>query len=175
MMYPLRLATALVVIALVGAGCSGATTDDSPPSPAPEPGLEKLVFSYGIGARNVLDTQRGTFTKDMVLASPITVELRLTDDELRRVARRLAAIDFSSYPRVYEAREDLGGGVVTPYMTYRFVATTAAGTKAVTWHDTTFNSDERAADLRGLARLIVGMIESKAEYQALPEPEGAYL
>lgn len=174
-MFPRRLAIALALIALAVAGCSGATTGDPPPSATPVSDLEELVFSYGIGARNVLDTRRGTFTKDMILASPVTVELRLTDDELQRVARRLAAIDFFSYPRVYETREDLGGGVVTPSMTYRFAVTTAAGTKDVTWDDTTFNSDERAADLRGLARLLVGMIESKSEYQALPEPEGAYL
>lgn len=166
---------ALALIALALAGCSGTGSGDGSPSAAPAPELQSLVFSYGVGARNVLDTGRGTFTKDMIVASPVTVDLRLTGDELRRVARRLAAIDFFSYPPTYKTREDLGGGRVTPYMTYRFVVTTAAGIKEVTWHDTTFNSDQRAADLRGLARLIAGMIESKAEYRALPEPEGAYL
>jgi hypothetical protein len=62
-----------------------------------------------------------------------------------------------------------------PHQSYRFSVTAARGTKVVTWEDALFNDDERAADLRGLARLIERIIHAKPEYKALPEPEGAYL
>ena len=45
----------------------------------------------------------------------------------------------------------------------------------VAWEDAIFNDDQRAADLRSLARLIEGIITAKPEYKLLPPPEGGYL
>lgn len=149
------------------------TTPTSPEATAPTQ-VTALVFAYGVGARNVLDTTSGTFTKDMILASPITVPLKLTEREMARIARRIDAIDFFSYPATYTTPED-GDGWMEPHQSYRFSVTTAEGMKTVTWEDAVFNDDERAAGLRGLARLIERIIHARPEYKALPEPEGAYL
>jgi len=148
-------------------------TTATPEAPAPTQ-VTALVFAYGVGAKNVLDTTSGTFTKDMILASPITVPMKLTEREMARIARKIDAIDFFSYPATYTTPED-GGGWMEPHQSYRFSVTTAEGTKTVTWEDAVFNDDERAADLRGLARLIERIIYARPEYKALPEPEGGYL
>lgn len=42
----------------------------------------KLVFTYGYGTGSVLDTQKGTFTKDMILDPNITIQLTLSEQEL---------------------------------------------------------------------------------------------
>ena len=170
------LAVAAALAALALAGCSGLGGHDPSPSPTSTGAtLEGLVFAFGPGAKNVLDTTRGTFTKDMILASPITVPMTLTDAEMARIARKVDEIDFFSYPPVYEVSLTEGGGWMSPHPTYRFVITTPRGTKAVEWEDAVFNDDERAAGLRSLARLIERIIMDKPEYKRLPPPEGGYL
>ena len=103
------VAAVLTVLAL--SGCSGLGGHDPSPSPTSTGStLEGLVFAFGPGAKNVLDTTRGAFTKDMILASPITVPMTLTGEEMARIARKVDEIGFFSYPRVYKTRETAGGG-----------------------------------------------------------------
>ena len=146
---------------------------DAPSPSATQPALKGLVFAYGVGAKNVLDTARGTFTKDMIAASPVTVTMKLSAEELTRITRMMDRIDFFSYPRSYTTRGQ--GGWMEPHPSYRFVVTTADGTKVVEWEDAVFNGDRKAAGLRKLARLIEAIITAKPEYKRLPEPEGGYL
>ena len=171
-------AFALVLLAtILGAGgaCGASDVSSSSGSRSPEPQILGLVFAFGPGAKNVLDTTRGTFTKDMILASPVTVPMTLTAEETARIAGRLAAIDLWSSPEVYSTAETGEGGWMEPHASYRFEVTTARGTKIVEWEDAVSSSDPRAAKLRSLARLIQGIITSKPEYRSLPEPEGGYL
>ena len=160
-------------------GCSGSGERDASPSPAASLTLKSLVFAYGIGARNLLDTRNGTFTKDMILGSPLTVSLQLTPGEMARIAQELERIDFFSCPREYEtpvdpsqeSREAPAG----LHHSYRFAVTTERGTKVVVWQDKILNDDERAAGLRALAHLIEDMITAKPEYLRLAPPEGGYV
>ncbi len=167
------VAATLAVLTL--AGCAGQSGGEPSPSPSTGLTLEGLVFAFGPGAKNVLDTTRGTFTKDMILASPLTVPMTLTDEEMARIARKVDEIDFYSYPESYVTPDDDGGGWLEPHNTYIFRITTREGTKVVEWEDGLFNDDERAGDLRSLARLIEGIIMAKPEYKRLPPPEGGYV
>jgi hypothetical protein len=161
-----------LVAGLAACGRSSEPLAESSPSPSLVTGL---VFAFGPGARNVLDTTQGTFTKDMILASPLTVPLRLSDADVVRITRKLEDIDFWSYPAVYRTDSTGGGGWMFPNSTYRFEVTTAAGTKTVTWTDEVSNDDRRAQRLRGLALLIQGIVTGTPEYKAMPEAEGGYL
>jgi len=161
---------------LAAAACAG------PPAGAPSssarpagPAVTSLVFSYGVGARNVLDTAAGTFTRDMITASPITIPLELSAAEMESIAAKMAAIGFFSYPAVFSVPPAPGSGVVTPFVTYRFAVTTAAGTKVVEWADDVPSDDKQAEGLRSLAGLIEGIIVAKPDYGRLPEPQGGYL
>jgi hypothetical protein len=170
------LAVAAVLAALALAGCAGVGGHGLSSSPSPAgPTLDGLVFAFGPGAENVLDTTRGTFRKDMILASPITVPMVLTDEEMARIARKVDEIDFFSYPESYVTPDDGLGGWGEPHNTYIFRITTRQGTKVVEWEDALFNEDERAAGLRSLARLIETIIAARPEYKRLPPPEGGYL
>ena len=136
-----------------------------------------FIFKYGVTARNVLDTFQGTFTKDMILDPSITTELILTDAEMDSIYQKMVEIDFFSYPDEFEV--DVSGseliGIVTPYSTYYFEVEYASGTKELKWEDEITNTDEEADKLRELIDLIINIIESKAEYQALPTPSGGYM
>ena len=164
----------VVAIVLTLAACGRGSEPPAGRSPSP-PLVTGLVFAFGPGAKNVLDTDSGTFTKDMILASPLTVPLRLSDADMARITRKLEDIDFWSYPPVYRTEETDGGGWMSPSSTYRFEVTTAAGTKTVTWTDEVSNDDPRARRLRELAQLIQGIVTGTPEYQAMPEAEGGYL
>lgn len=170
------LAVTAALAALMLAGCSGPGGPDPSPTPTPTvPTLEGLVFSFGPGAKNVLDTTRGTFTRDMILASPITVPMTLTDEEMAGIARKVEEIDFFSYPKSFVTPDDGGGGRGEPHDTYIFRITTRQGTKVVEWEDGLFNNDKMAANLRDLAGLIKEIILAKPEYKQLPSFEGGYL
>lgn len=167
----LGLALAFILSGLTS--CSG-TSDEARTSPSAR-GISALVFAYGVGAHNVLDTKAGTFTADMILASPITVPMRLTNSEMTRIAQKMEEIDFFSYPASYITPEDGGDGWVTPCNTYLFRVTKGQGTKVVEWEDAVVNDNTGAANLRELADLIREIIQAKPVYKSLPEPEGAYL
>ena len=170
----LAVAAAFAVLTL--AGCSGPSAGDPSPSPSPaDRSLQGLVFAFGVGAKNVLDTTKGTFTKDMIAASPITVPMTLTDQEMARIARKVEEIDFFSYPESYVTPDDGGGGRGEPHETYVFRVTTQQGTKVVEWEDGLFNDDQGAANLRDLALLIEKIVMARPEYKRLPPPEGGYL
>ena len=170
----LMLGIAAMLFALAACGGPGSDAPSSQPRPSGL-ALTGLVFAYGVGARNVLDTTRGTFTKDMVTASPITVSLELSAGDMARISEKMDEIRFFSYPPVFTPTVPEGVGEKTPFATYRFVARTETGAKSVVWADKFATDDERAVRLRSLARLIERLIVSTPEYRRLPEAEGGYL
>ena len=172
-----RIVALVLLVTVIGlsAACAASPGPTPSASPSAAAGVTGLLFAYGVGAENVLDTAHGTFTKDMIAASPITVAMTLDEEELARIAAGLVAIDIWSYPSVYTTAVTAEGGWMEPHPTYRFEVTTARGTKVVEWEDAVWNSDPRAAKLRGLARLILRIVEARPEYQKLPPPTGGYL
>lgn len=86
-----------------------------------------LIFKYGVKGpdaepKNVLNTVKGTFTKDMVLDPPITVKLRLTDEERDIIYGKMVEIGFFQYPAKFRVHVPLGASIciVTPYSSYHF-------------------------------------------------------
>ncbi len=164
------LLAAILVLMLVSCG-------RAPPPDSPE-GFG-LVFEYGVGDapnKNVLDTSRGTFTKDMILDPPITVKLSLGKSDLARIRTRMDEIDFWSYPEILEYEMPSGGGyLVTPYSSYYFKVTYGSNVKVLRWDDEHGDQSDRAVKLRELIQMIRETIESTAEYKALPKPKGGYM
>ena len=46
----------------------------------------------------ILDTFKGTYTKDMVMDPSITVPLSLSEEEMDRIYQKMVEIDFFNYP-----------------------------------------------------------------------------
>ena len=166
----------IAILALfVIAGCARATTPITPGTTTPAD--FNLVFKYGITARNTLDTYEGTYTKDMIMDPSITIELRLSREDMDKIYQKMLQIDFFSYPDTFAIAVTPGESVseVTPYSTYFFKVTYASHTRELLWHDKIVRKDEKAERLKELIDLIRGIIESKEEYKKLPEPRGGYL
>ena len=136
-----------------------------------------LIFKYGVGAKNVLNTFQGTYTRDMVVGPPIPVRLCLSEKELDNIYQKMVEIDFFGYPDKFHVLVLHGGvaGRVTPYSTYYFkVKYNNSEIKELVWADNIISEDERADNLRELIKFIIEIIESKPGYKRLPEPRGGY-
>ena len=123
--------------------------------------------------KSVLDTARGTFTKDMVVDPPITVDLELSGEALARIEDKMDEIDFWSYPDILERESPQYS--VTPYATYYFKVQRGTEVKELRWDDDCGDRGDRAVKLEELITLIREIIESTDEYKALPEPRGGYM
>lgn len=158
-----------LAISLLGAmGCDNGTPG--------EPDFN-LIFKYGVTARNELNTFEGTYTKDMVLDPPITIELRLSREEMDQIYQKMSEIDFFSYPDEFSVSVPAGKliGILTPHSSYYFKVEYESWIKELRWEDDITNPDEKADRLRELIIFIRNIIESKDEYKELPEPTSAYL
>ena len=63
-----------------------------------------MIFSYGVGSKNVLDTHECTYTKDMLMDPSITVSLKLAGSELDSVYEKMNEIGFFSYPDTHTTK-----------------------------------------------------------------------
>lgn len=79
-----------------------------------------LMFKYGVGAKNTLDTFVGTFVKDMIFDPSVQTKLALTPEELGELYRRMPEIDMASYPRTYYPKDPGTTRRITPFTSYCF-------------------------------------------------------
>lgn len=131
-----------------------------------------ILFKYGVGARNVLDTYNQTYTKDMVVGSAITIEFKLSKEELFEIYKKMIEIDFFQYSDTFVV--PIKGNItksVTPNRSYYFQTNYNSKTLELYWNDKNLKADK----LRQLIGLMINLIESKDKYKALPERRSAYL
>jgi len=135
-----------------------------------------FVFKYGVGAINELNTFEKTYTKDMIADDPIKAEMSLTDKEMNQIQEKMLEIGFFDYPNEFSVAVPSGEptGTVTPCSSYYFKTSDNSEIKELSWNDCITNKNEKANKLRELIRYIENIIESKAEYQALPTPKSGY-
>ncbi len=143
-----------------------------------------LIFEYGVGAKNKLDTFKETYTKDMVVDPSITMDLYLSKNELDRIYQKMVEINFFDYHDNFSVSVSPGEAwMLTPYSSYYFKVKHDSKIKELWWDDNKFwmeggnltYKDEKAEKLKELIELIRNIIESKEEYTKLPTPRGAYI
>lgn len=137
----------------------------------------RLVFGFGVGARNVLDTNAGTFTYDMVRGDLVVIPFPLSIEEITRVVALAGEEDFFSMPqRLPEIRTWTEGAVpaIHPCSTWYLAIETAGQSNEVTWNDCWYGLTEPAARAMKLARFIGNLMRSKPEYRMLPARRGGY-
>ncbi len=129
-----------------------------------------IVFRYGVGGRNELNTFNGTFTKDLVIDGTATGRLYLTKEDLEQVQEKLAEIGFYDYPATFPSQ-----GVVTPRGDDYLKVANVSTVKEVSWYSDSEYDDQRVQSLHDLAVFLTNMIEAKPAYKAFPHANGAYL
>jgi len=142
------------------------------PSPSPKPIPQSigfnLIFRYGVGAKNELNTFAQTYTKDMVVDSSVTIKLKLTDNELAGIHQKLNDLNLFN-----ESMKPIEGNVmVTPCSSYYLKVQINSEQKELSWN----NCRGRVSDkFQQFASYVIQIIESKEEYKKLPTPQGGYL
>jgi hypothetical protein len=139
-----------------------------------EPGPSEFAFrlAYGVGAKNVLDTRAGTFTKDLVTAGTATAKLQPTPEVLDGFRARILTMDITKYPPSFDYDRTV---MTTPYMTYQLWVW-LHGTEYRVCLETEYRTaDSRAAVLLEFVKEVRQWVESTQAYRSLPAAVGGYL
>jgi hypothetical protein len=145
-------------------------------NPPPRPEHFNFIFKYGPMAKNVLNTFNGTYTWDMVIDPPVTINMTLTEDDLIRIFSKMIEINFFDYPEVFVVPQKDVYGYVEPFDRYRFFVEYRGFKKTVKWNAGAIykKRNNEATALKELCNLIIEIIESKPEYKTLPKPRSGY-
>jgi hypothetical protein len=131
-----------------------------------------LVLRYGVGAKNELNTFNGTFTKDLILDPSVTTNLALTNEEKLQIQHKIAEIDFFNLPDSFPTNQSV---IVIPMSAYYIRVQNGTQIKEVSWNTNSVIDNETSINLEQLVSFIVGIIEEKPEYKALPPARGGYI
>ncbi len=139
-----------------------------PTNPTGEPANFNLVFKYGVGAKNELSTFNQTYTRDMVMDQPVTVQLKFSDSELASIYQKIN--DLQLFDKSKEPIE--GNMFVTPCSSYYLKVQVDSIQKELSWDNCRGKISNR---FQQFTNFMIQLIESKEEYKKLPTPRGGYL
>lgn len=131
-----------------------------------------FILRYGVEARNELNTQAGTFRKDLIVAGSITSKLKLADQELQEIQKDMASMNIVAYPDIFDEKLHMKQ---MPYITYDLTIQYNGKSQHILWRDCGSSQSKQAVQLRTLCNKIIKMIEGKPEYKKMPPVKGAYL
>lgn len=134
----------------------------------------QLILRYGVSERNSLNTFNGTFTKDMVVDPPITINLTLTEEELQRIDAKLGEIGFYNTTDEELLPHGILLGENTPSVGYSLKVARNGWVRYISWCDGLSYSEGSSGQLNDFVELVMSIIEAKPEYQLLPEARGGY-
>ena len=140
------------------------------PSIPPRKSDVNLLFKYGVGERNELNTFNNSYTKDMIIDPPITIGLYLSDAEMEQISQEMVAINFFNLSETFPLSEKL----VMPSEGYYVRVQNGSMTKEVSWSTNSELNSTTENNLQQLANCITGIVEKRPEYTRLPPPNGAY-
>jgi len=173
-------ALGITLLFIVLVSCSPVVTAVSIKAAIPMPTVHSDNFAFILNDSpcevNVLDTNKGTFIHTPVdETTPITISLRLTDDELESVYQRALSINFFGLPSKIVAPDNVKQWMSTPSGTYKLSITNGAITNSVTWTSDIITQPlfTEAAQFMELIELIRKIIKSHPEIQKLPKPKAA--
>jgi hypothetical protein len=140
-------------------------------------GQFQMYFDSG---GNILDTFHGTFTKNMYVDPPLTINVRLTKNELKRIHEKMDEIGFFNFPDKLECSASSSPSdskqfacdlSMQPATKYIFKVQTSSGIKQVTWSNGSYSTmDERVVKLQELIQLVLSILYSKKEIKSMPHP-----
>ena len=127
-----------------------------------------FIFRYGVGAKNELNTFNQTYTKDMVMDPPVTTGLKLTDNEMVGIYKKMNDLKVFGINKMSTEKNVM----VTPCSSYYFKAQIGSFIKELSWDGCQGKINDK---LQQFTDYIIKIIEAKEEYKKLPDPKGLYL
>jgi hypothetical protein len=130
-----------------------------------------LIFKYGVGAKNELNTYNGTYTRDMIIDPSITTSLNLTVEEKWQILQKINEIDFFNIPSNFSVNPSLW---TLPQLDYYVKVEYGSQIKEVSWNSRSLMESNTQSSLEQLVSYIESIIQQKPEYKALPTPRAGY-
>lgn len=126
-----------------------------------------FIFKYGVGAINELNTFNQTYTKDMAMDPPITIQFKLTESERMGIYEKINSLHLFD--------EDGGrigeGTVMVPCSSYYLKVNINSVQKELSW-----GCDRKTTDkLQQFTDYVISVIQAREEYKKLPAPKGGYM
>ncbi|WP_052415723.1 hypothetical protein [Paenibacillus graminis] len=178
LVYPVLL---LSLLAVIFAGCGAAEGSDpeepleSPAAAAamPEqmPGDFAFSVRYGITAKNEINTFKGRVTKDLISKGSAAAKLRLTDAEISGIYQQMREMNVLGDMELEIADKSCRQA---PYEEEHWIIRVNGEQKELAWSEEYCQIPPDAKKLKELRTRIVKLVQSKSEYQALPEAVGGY-
>ena len=141
--------------------------------------IESVYFVYGSEqgtTKNVFDSDRERYVRDMVCDSPVVVQMTLSDQEYQLVLLKAHEVNFFELPADSRfVAEDKQRCLKTPFTTWLLRIRTNQRERGVSWDDRNCGlgaSGERAMQV---AKVLLGLIEAQQQFKALPKPRCSYL
>jgi len=189
----------LLVILLFALLCISATScmdRQAPPTPStptealatsaaatPAPTMPEdfdFVLTYGVGGKNVLDTYKNKFKKDLVMNGTATINYTLPDEAKREIYASFLEHGVYEMPELLNETED--GEVLwqmIPAYRMMFTYTVNGITRSVNWPDGVHFTHDDFPDRNNEFILFVQGVEEyiaqTEEYNAMPPARGGYL
>jgi hypothetical protein len=160
-----------IVFVLMVTACS-ANKSQNGKLPEKKPLDFGFVLNYGVEAKNQLDTEKGTYTLDMVTEPSVTINLKLSEEEINEIYTLMKKLDILSYPDVFNPKSNT---MQTPFSTYSMKIIVDGKKKDIYWKDENVSESKVAVRLRDLINRIHEIVIGKEEYKKLPQPKGGYL
>ncbi len=165
-----RLLETLAGLGALAAGCAL-----PPPQPATK-GQAEILFHWGVGGRNRLDTISETLVKDMIEVPPLVVRFPLSAGEKRRIIALADSLGFFDQA-VHVAPPDTTGIRYIAHPCEEYLLRISVGSWLHTSYWTTCDMSpcdecDRAATL---GRLLSEYIESRPGFKRLSAARGGYL
>ena len=165
----------LVLLLAVLSGSAKICFASSDKAPLPRPHFD-FLYSQGLGTR--LSTYDSTLTKDEVIDPDTTIHFVLSQADIDSVYNRMMEIHFFDLQEPHPVWPVPCRGGFLPNTQIRLEATLGDKSKQLEWNTDKFPCIMQAtgdwANLRELEHMILRILYRQPEFQALPEPQGAY-
>lgn len=130
-----------------------------------------VIFRYGVGAKNSLDTFKGEYVKDMISKPPMTVGFKISEDGRYAINQKINDL------RLFETdanKVDSSGMIVAkiPCSSYYLKVAVNGKDRERSWDDC---QGEISDNYRQFDDFLINLIESKPEYKSLPAAVGVYM
>ncbi|WP_134682816.1 hypothetical protein [Brevibacillus migulae] len=140
---------------------------------APMPEDFAFSLSYGVDAKNTLNTFNQSYTKDMVTEPPLTVPFTLSKEEMQSIYKEMAKINLF-HDKVWDLKPWLKPCMKVPFHTYSLKVQANGKVWLLHWDDENCKLTEDQQALNSLVEYIRGVLEKNDQYRRLPAPKGGY-
>jgi hypothetical protein len=142
------------------------------------PGDFNVHYAFGVGEKNILDTENGIYTKDMVCEPPINYTMQLSAQEMGQIYDSVAANGL------FGIKEDMTNNCnalgqcmgMEPLSSATLRITAGGRTKTIRWHADYFDAqDPDIKKFKAVTGVIQDIITQKEAERGVEQPTCGYL